>query len=460
MNGERMGNSNEKAVLPVERLQSPEITQVQEAWERLRPFLDKLSIAKHIDNVLDEIDAVFQSFADGKKVFAELRSILYRISQVEKKILIGDSDRVLQDLLTALMSAAGRGNVSAAKTTFEVVDAEWSKEFEFQEAIIKSRLEVMLEEHAEYLNKGDNAVIFKIDLTTFSDDERTQFEDINPDLFPNESNAAAVKVLKFYRKGDAAKELHAHNTWFQMIATHPERDTMAWVPRPADAFDIYIEEESEPVPEGATPEQAQAIQLQNQKNRDRINALVKRGFPYMHGHNGEESSARVIKGELFMMDYIPGKDLATVMMEWIIDHPPENMEAFAVKKKNMTKQELRQQVVDLLGLHFDDSDVSPHEMKQHLQQVDWYSQQAIYKHLKATGFRINPSLVSQIEKTAAAAKQAGLFHRDAHEGNIILTGDYLGEEAARAYVIDFGENTDTETKELEGIVGLLKSFQS
>jgi tRNA A-37 threonylcarbamoyl transferase component Bud32 len=60
-----------------------------------------------------------------------------------------------------------------------------------------------------------------------------------------------------------------------------------------------------------------------------------------------------------------------------------------------------------------------------------------YEFLKKRGFSVHPSIADRIERTMKALHEGGLYHRDLHEGNIMISGDPTSSECG-VHIIDFG----------------------
>jgi hypothetical protein len=165
----------------------------------------------------------------------------------------------------------------------------------------------------------------------------------------------------------------------------------------------------------------------------------------------EINGKRSIQSEFIVMDYIPGKDLALTMYEWILRHLPQ---------QNQITSEQIDSVIHLGN--FDDIQRMAFEV---LELPIPMSNQAglahengkkIFKHLQQTGFTVPDTVIKQLKNTAKIFNEGKLNLGDSHERNIIISENTSQEPLA--FVIDYGVSFENSERDLNNLITELQTF--
>ena len=270
-------------------------------------------------------------------------------------------------------------------------------------------------------NEGNNGVIFKFDVRGIAqeleDDQelRKGFKDKGlsaEDFIGRET--AAIKLFKVYDVEGGRKEYEAQMQAYKLIEESPHKDTLARIPKPFWFHEFSISEKTQKV-------------------------LNERGAEI---HGG--------RAAMIMMDFVEGKDLATLFYEWIVEKYRERIkerdeskeysdaEMEAYLPRNSTNfSELQESVGRLL--HF----AAPggkafHAGEREFERRKIFGENAdkIYMFLRQTGFKIPEGIIERLQKTFNLLHHAGLYHNDPHERNFMIGSKEVGH--AGIYIVDFG----------------------
>ncbi len=192
--------------------------------------------------------------------------------------------------------------------------------------------------------------------------------------------------------------------------------------------------------------------------------LAKVPLPYFYRESDisqNEALQRKVKGanvnslnkriEVILMDFIPGKDLATFLYQEVLKYHPKTKYLAQNKNKNgltdldeMNIEDLQMEVAQALefslpptnGLFVDDRVIRVfNENKERL--INFLQNQ------RKNGFKMPKDIWIKLKNTIELFKQNGFEHNDLHERNIIIGRD---EEI---YIIDFGAAKTVNEKENE-----------
>lgn len=154
------------------------------------------------------------------------------------------------------------------------------------------------------------------------------------------------------------------------------------------------------------------------------------------------------KCDLMLMDLIPGEDLGTYLYKEIVKradnrdllNDQELIDFREEIKAGNTQPDLARlnEVVDLVvGLTFGDQQADAMTVT----KIEQANHLKIIKFLQSKNFQLDKNKFDKIEKTLTYLHKNGIYHRDLHERNIMLTYDEAGE-IADFYLVDFGSATD------------------
>lgn len=295
---------------------------------------------------------------------------------------------------------------------------------ELNEVIIDSLVEHMLLESAKKINEGNNGVIFLVDFTDIDEEMFDQLKAIKPELMAKEQEDVVIKMLKVYTGGQGKREFIFQKKAYEAIKRAKRQNPnlpLAEVPAPYFYRELNI---------------SQNTALQKKINAYNINCFNQRI-------------------EIILMDFIPGKDLASFLYQEVLKYHPETKYLAQTKNEKgltpleeMDIEELQAEAARALKFSYppdgeifmDDRIIRIfNENKQIL--INFLKKQ--YKH----GFKMPKDILTKIENTIKLFHQNGFEHNDLHERNIIIGAD---EEI---YIIDFGaaKTTEERQRELKGV---------
>ena len=229
------------------------------------------------------------------------------------------------------------------------------------------------------INEGEKGVILFVDEKKFN-------RYIHPKKI--QESDVAFKLLKFGAEEDLVQEILVHKRAQKIIASSGKRPSeIAQIPE-------IIFERVSIRPKG------KMLEWCNKTNRNLLRERVL----------------------MFAMDYIPGKNMGELLL--------------AEMHRRHPKSPHFQGMGGLSQLPYSSLAIAAEGLFSVYGSKDTLMDR-VFDFLKKDGF-VLPSRVSmQISRAIAELNQQGLFHRDLHWGNIMVTN--WGEADAQAYIIDFGE---------------------
>jgi len=271
---------------------------------------------------------------------------------------------------------------------------QYTEAVEVSEQEVGTSYREFLREHAP-VNFGKDALIYFLGRADMTPALLELLEESGME-YPD----SAMKVLKVYAAGEAAREFGWQNQAYSIIeshiAEHPgDKDLYARVPKPLDQRAIEIDEETRLAlnHEGAT----------------------------IAGH----------KVELMVMDFIHGEDLATLMYRWVVDHCPEDKEYVARNIRPNNFADLQDAIAQILEFEkLNTSGLTEADRNIGERKLNMQNGKRVYAFLKKTGFQISAQIIDQIKNTRQLLANNGLNHNDEHERNFMVIGN-------QAYFIDF-----------------------
>jgi sulfite reductase beta subunit-like hemoprotein len=267
--------------------------------------------------------------------------------------------------------------------------------------------------HAEKVNEGNNGVIFRLKLEGLDNATRNLIAAELPDLLENEQ---AIKLLKIYRPGLAEREYNLQQQAYDIV-TNSSQEKLARVPTPYGHYDLEVNDGTKNLVD----------KLGLEKLKDRV--------------------------EVFFMEFVPGKDLATVLYEEIITrHPAAQKNLIGSRFEDMQAEVIRVLNFSAPGGKGATQEERDFEMTKVMKE----NAEKIYDFLKKQNFVLHPDIAQQVENTIKEFRKNEFELRDCHERNIMIVGNHDAKqgESGQAYIIDYGEaRTKKETDQLanEGV---------
>lgn len=278
-----------------------------------------------------------------------------------------------------------------------------------REAVEHLMLEVLLIQHAERINEGNNGIIFSLRIGELNKEAKDMLIRLGV-LSPAEDVGRVVKLLKIGAPGRLKKEYDlsakACATIKRKVAENP--DDFADIPQPR----YYDTLKTTPFFQGA----------------------------FLTQHDIQLSGGEI---EIMVMDKVEGTDVDTILLREFLSRNPnspllkhpkgmdalsfEELEGFAMSSLSFKR---------LTG-----------KKRSQWSDADWVEYMRFRKemeeYLHKTDFRIDMSLLESVERSIHALyDEAGVAWGDGNLRNIMLEGQYdpssVKSGKSRAWVIDFG----------------------
>lgn len=249
--------------------------------------------------------------------------------------------------------------------------------------------------HGERIEEGVQGVIVRTELSALDAQLREVFADVVED------DAPAAKILKIYSPGAAPDELAHQHAAYRLLENLPDQTGYARIPKTFAAYDLAFHE-----------------QLKEH--------LESMGMSITSDHV-----------EILMMEYIPGKDLETLLLQEVLRRHPESHVA-ASTAAQLDHHMLYSQVAALLQLEVTTSPHAGDQNVRSLLQARGRNTERIIAFLKKSGFVMRADVLPQIERTLRHLHANGMHHRDMHARNVMVVGSLEQEDSpAQTYLIDF-----------------------
>jgi serine/threonine protein kinase len=260
----------------------------------------------------------------------------------------------------------------------------------------------------KFLEAGNNGIVFYIDQSTTSKLTHTLLRQEKIEIGNTEE--VAVKILKVYDIGKGEKEFNWQTQAYKAIEENQQnnadgQDTIAHIPKPLHMRDQTI-----------SPD-------------------IKEYLQQLGGH----ANSNV---ELILMEYIDGKDLATILYNRILEslgYDQEELEKLSFSNK---------QEIVANNLHFTQPQGKARDegareferikiLNENLEKIKIH----LRKKLGDEEVVFDPAIFEKIKNTITALHKNNIYHNDLHERNIMIG------ENGKVYIIDFGSADSTQ---LEG----------
>lgn len=243
----------------------------------------------------------------------------------------------------------------------------------------ESRVEKLFEDDVTVINEGQKGVILFVDdgvYRKYVDDTRTANKDV------------AFKLLKVGNEADLIQEITVHKKALDVLrASNFAQGEYAYIPE-------IVFERAAIHPRGKLLEWSQ-------KNRRNL------------------SDEKIL---MFAMDFIPGKTIGEILLQEILSrHPDSSYRGRTGGLDMLPYTSLESAAEALFGVHGNKYVLMDRAME----------------YLSQTDFVLPRKVSSQIARTLGLLNSAGVFHRDLHWGNIMVTD--WGLPSVQTHIIDFGD---------------------
>src|SRR5687768_2104984 len=298
-------------------------------------------------------------------------------------------------------------------------NAETAENREAVEKFIDAALEELCERHLSKFNEGNNGIILKLKMEDIPSKLLADLKEAGIEL----GDHKVAKILKIYSGGEGRQEFQLQKKAHELVDSQPDKEKYAQVPRPYFYRDF-------PVGDAA---------------KESLKGLTEKAY----GAN---------RVEMFMMDYVPGDDVATVLHKEVARRHPKTVD-IADHVDEMRFDDLQDRIQQALGFarpggKSRDDGIRDAEMR----KVNNENAKKIDTFLEQRGFHIDPTVVSQIENTMALFHKNGLAFRDGHQRNFMISGDYAAaapgterQKPPQVFVIDFGAATEIGGRRLDDV---------
>lgn len=235
------------------------------------------------------------------------------------------------------------------------------------------------EDEVVVINEGEKGVILFVDKDRFD-------HYIHPQI--KREDDVAFKLLKFGVEEDLAQEILVHKQAQKIIASSGKKPSeIAQIPE-------IVFERASVRPKG------KMLDWCNKTHRTLLRERIL----------------------MFAMDYIPGKNMGELLLAEMHRRHPKSPYFQGMGGLSQLPYSSLAIAAESLFLVHGSKDVL---------------MDRVFDFLKKDGFVLSSRISMQISRAIAVLNQQGLFHRDLHWGNIMVTN--WGEADAQAYIIDFGE---------------------
>jgi serine/threonine protein kinase len=278
--------------------------------------------------------------------------------------------------MIAMENEKGRGQNELQEAISKRAEASPETTQEGKEKLIDFIIEQTILQ-AEMIDQGVNGIIFRLDIEVLDATVRAQFEEEGFEL----NNENAIKMLKVYKKGQGRAEFDMQQRAQEIIGDQAKNYAM--IPKPNFYRDLELSDHA---------------------------------FEQMRDTYGLKEK----RVEIIMMEFVPGKDLGTALVE---------------KAKELRRADDQ---ISAEGMRLDDALAH----FQHAAMSDEFAEQ-LFAYLDSQNIRIDPTVAQRIKKTLDVLHKNGIAHRDAHERNIMISEGEGGlQDINNVWVIDFGNASE------------------
>lgn len=297
-------------------------------------------------------------------------------------------------------------------------NSERTEDREAVEKFIDASLEELCERYLTKFNEGNNGIVLKMRIedipSTLVDALREH--DINLDA------DKIAKILKIYSAGRGKQEYDMQKKAYDIVEAQQDGRAYAKVPKPYFYRDFAVGDAA----------------------KDRLSRMTGKGF--------------ADRAEMFMMDFVPGDDVATILYKEVVKRHPKTVDLLN-DLNNVPFTELQDRVFQALDLRMPGGKGGNQaERDFEMNKVFNENAEKIHAYLEKKGFHVNPAIIEQIENTVDAFHKNGLAFRDGHHRNFMVVGDVSvpadgsrPEKPPQVFVIDYGSATEIAGRKLEDV---------
>jgi RIO-like serine/threonine protein kinase len=270
----------------------------------------------------------------------------------------------------------------------DVTSREITQDRKHSERVDQALIEALL--HGEKVGIGRDAVVFRFDTKEMNDSVAELLEKEGMHL-KDAGESAAMKVLKVYLPGKGVKEYEIQQRAYQALKG---KEHVARIPEPMGLRDQHIDERTKAYLNG------QGAHLENNM-------------------------------EAVVMEFIPGKDMATIMYEFVLEKKGFTRDLL----DQMSFDEKNAAVASRLGFSEGKNTNRNGDQKQFAEMMALNENgRKLTRFLRQNGFTLDPVIIEKVENALKALQANGVYHNDMHERNVMIRED--GE----VFVIDFGRS--------------------
>ncbi len=295
-------------------------------------------------------------------------------------------------------------------------------ESEINETLIDGVIENILAKNAEKINEGNNGIIFLINLHEVDKRFLDYLKTITSSKMEQTENSheqLAIKMMKVYTGGQGKQEFLFQKKAWEIIQKKKKKEPnlpLAQVPLPYFYRNLDISQNT------------------TLKNKLKVN--------HVKIYNQQI--------EVILMNFVPGKDLATFLYQQVLKYHPETK--YLTQNNNTALDEMN---IEQLGqevaraLKFSYPPASDAFVDDRIIKVFNNNKELLINFLKKqhkNGFELPKHIIAKIKNTIDLFHQNGFEHNDLHERNVLIS------EKNEIYIIDFGAASSQADKknELQG----------
>lgn len=240
------------------------------------------------------------------------------------------------------------------------------------------------------VGEGKDGIVFRIDLASLSESEISILKDEGAITeTADKEGVIASKILKLYRPELGDHEFRMQRKAREILSKVSET---CLVPEVSVATNQEISEET-------------------------------KSFLNLRGAELER------RAEIIMMDYVDGDDLGTLTYNFVLEQNGYEDEYIS----SISYSEKEQQVGHILGFVVPDPEAGTPEEKRSAQSIAFERNETILlAYLRKSGFKLDPEIISKIERTVRVLHENGIYHNDLHKRNIMIS------RGGEVFMIDFG----------------------